>query len=550
MAGYKQEDRCYEEKRGIFGGLLSFLSVLLCPSFWLLVIVVVFRLVLALVRKFFGLFSKHQRKHINKKQRIAVVGGGIAGSAAAWSLHRDAFDVTLYETRGTLGGNAKTHRWQNQPNEKQKEQEGGEGGALTGLSVLAWPKKYFHNYGALLQEIGVKTCEVELPFHLRDPDVCDFRHGQGIKEAGQRDKNAKSELEKDQERWMRLVNWARWMNIFLTRSDSSIYAYNPLNPFNVLPVHFTATKLFFVSEKYWESVLVPLYSSSFLTQNIESLPCAILPAVDDMISVESIPKMNTWTTSSADVFARLTRGMKNVKCGRAVLEVRPILQRDGSYKHLIRDSNNDFDYYDKVVFACSSDQALRCLRTPTFLQKQLLTHITYCDDHDHTFSKGYMHRDSKIIPEDLREDLMKNCSNYIRIYREQGKRGEAGDVTAYENTFILNWVPASKGKTNQPMLVTYNSQHEHIDDVQGTVSNLRAHPDLSVGNLMCAQLLGLVQGERGVYFCGSYTTPGNGHDLSLLSGLIVAHDIGAAYPFTNNPKAMADFHRLRGLMHL
>ena len=57
------------------------------------------------------------------------------------------------------------------------------------------------------------------------------------------------------------------------------------------------------------------------------------------------------------------------------------------------------------------------------------------------------------------------------MYREEGKEGKGGkkklgNVTGYENTFILSWVPWAKGKTDKPMLVTYNSQHESIDEVQ------------------------------------------------------------------------------------
>ena len=36
--------------------------------------------------------------------RVAVVGGGIAGLSAAWFLHRDGVDVTVYEAEARLGG--------------------------------------------------------------------------------------------------------------------------------------------------------------------------------------------------------------------------------------------------------------------------------------------------------------------------------------------------------------------------------------------------------------------------------------------------------------
>ena len=57
-----------------------------------------------------------------------------------------------------------------------------------------------------------------------------------------------------------------------------------------------------------------------MTKNIESLPCSILPAVDDMIPLNGVPSMRTWTANSRHVFERLCRSV-TVKTGHAVLEV-------------------------------------------------------------------------------------------------------------------------------------------------------------------------------------------------------------------------------------
>ena len=53
-----------------------------------------------------------QRRPLPKggKHRIAVIGGGIAGVGCAYTLVRSGYDVTIYEARDRLGGNA--HRLQ------------------------------------------------------------------------------------------------------------------------------------------------------------------------------------------------------------------------------------------------------------------------------------------------------------------------------------------------------------------------------------------------------------------------------------------------------
>jgi predicted NAD/FAD-binding protein len=159
------------------------------------------------------------------------------------------------------------------------------------------------------------------------------------------------------------------------------------------------------------------------------------------------------------------------------------------------------------------------------------------------FSAGIIHSDPTVIPADCRDAILTQYANYI----ERFAPGE------YENTFVLSsWVPVAQTLAQKiPMLVTYNPRPDKtIQSVVGRVSNVRAHPHLSVANLAIVFLLRLIQGRRGVYYCGSYATPGNGHDLSLLSGFAVAHTLGAEYPFVGNERALNDFRRLCSVMGL
>ncbi len=52
--------------------------------------------------------------------------------------------------------------------------------------------------------------------------------------------------------------------------------------------------------------------------------------------------------------------------------------------------------------------------------------------------------------------------------------------------------------------------------------------------------------QKGI--AGSWTTPGNGHDLCLLSGFVAAHALGASYPFANDKDLCAEFERARGVL--
>ncbi len=67
--------------------------------------------------------------------------------------------------------------------------------------------------------------------------------------------------------------------------------------------------------------------------------------------------------------------------------------------------------------------------------------------------------------------------------------------------------------------------------------------------MLITQLLPLVQGRRGVYYCSNWATAGNGHDLSLLAGICCATAIGAEYPFADGA-AKRDHRLLSGFMGL
>ena len=89
------------------------------------------------------------------KTRVAVIGGGIAGSGAAYTLSRSGYDVTLYEARETLCGNARQFEWD--VNGKT---------ATTCVSVTAWPAILYKNYVELLKQIDVKTTPMPLSWFL------------------------------------------------------------------------------------------------------------------------------------------------------------------------------------------------------------------------------------------------------------------------------------------------------------------------------------------------------------------------------------------------
>ena len=76
------------------------------------------------------------------KQKVAIIGGGIAGLTAAYLLC-ERHDITLFEKDGRLGGNAYTWR---SPD-----------GDDIDITVFAFSKDSYKNFFALLSELRVET---------------------------------------------------------------------------------------------------------------------------------------------------------------------------------------------------------------------------------------------------------------------------------------------------------------------------------------------------------------------------------------------------------
>eukprot|EP00047_Mylnosiga_fluctuans_P012730 m.27573 g.27573 ORF g.27573 m.27573 type:complete len:486 (+) comp4436_c0_seq1:168-1625(+) len=485
----------------------------MCP-YW--VYLALFGVLYFLVKYFFA----SRRDYVDRESvRVAVVGGGIAGTSAAWSLRQDGFkNITIFEKVATLGGNARVQQWPTSPP------------VTSGLSVLAWPDIYFHNYNNLLAKLGIDTTMVNLKFFVKDSKRGTFVHG--------KPSSLQEKLSTDIARWNRMVSFIRSVNGFLHRSPyPSLYDMSVLNPFNIITLR-QASRLFGVSAEYWNTAVVPIYSSTFLTAKLDCVPAVIAPVIHDLIPLDAPSQMRTWCENSSLVFKAMTEGI-TVRTGVNIEKV--LFNPNGTIVVKTESGETEFD---RIIFACSADAALSMMDSPSALEKFALGKIGYSDDDDTSFIDGRIHSDPTVIPAEHRQEVLREFANYIEI---NGDR--------IENTFVISsWVPAGEAvkDQNKPFLVTYNSERK-IDPatIQGVVSNKRCHPHMSLWNLIIAAgLIRFIQGRRGAYYCGSFATPGNGHDLSLLSGLIVAHTLGARYPFPDNKNAATDFSKLRTLMGL
>lgn len=441
--------------------------------------------------------------------RVGVVGGGMAGAAAAWSLSRAGHRVDLFEARASLGGNARVHTWRE-----------GDRALTAGLAVLAWPPTYFRSYERLLAELAIETEPVRLRFlvHTREGSFAQERGG------------ALYERHRDDfARWRALISRLRAFNRRFDAGPPSLYRAALRNPLTYLPA-WPLARAAGVSRPFWDRIVRAIYGSSFLTTRLEALPAFILPTIDDMISVEDGGRMRTWKRDSGAVFDALAAQVSGrVHLGRAIVRVRWVR---GEVR--LTDARGEEHAYDRVVLAADASRMADAL--PDGVARRILASVRYVEARDPSFADGVAHGDAAVLPAPVRELAL---ADYCTLIDVDGDR--------YRNHFIVSsWAPVARG-TGARMIVSYPA-HAEVNGAAFRFENRGSHPEFGLRNLGLARALRSQQGREGIYYCGAYVTPGNGHDLSLLSGLVAASALGAPYPFPDDLEAAADFELLRRQM--
>ncbi|MDH3653911.1 MAG: FAD-dependent oxidoreductase [Myxococcales bacterium] len=448
-------------------------------------------------------------------KHIAVVGGGVAGVGAAWALHRAGYEVDLFEKAPALGGNAKTFRW---------SVDGGH--VDSPLLVVAWPQMYYHNYELLLEQLGVGIETLPISYFVQTPEGHFCQDGQtGIQKR----------FAPEFRRWKKLVAFVSKVNDFFLPQERhhSLYHFSYFNPLNLIPLYWMA-RLFGISRAFWDTIFVPIHCASFITTSMRGVPAVILPLLESIVPLEEPTQMGTWRGAPRQVFDRMTaRFSDRVHTDHEITHVE---RRNDRF--VIADSKGRRYEADEVVFACDSTSVLDALESPSWLQRLLLGNAEYVDDVDPAFSSFVVHSDTSIFPGKHRQRILSEFNTYSEI-------NEAG---ALECTFVISAQNPSTKDKGVPMLVTFNSQRV-IERVQKRIELPHPTHSVSLQNLIIMSAMRYLQGRDGVHYCGTFTTPEGGHDLSFMSGLVVAHAIGADYPFSiDHTDAVADFKQMQKMM--
>jgi len=422
------------------------------------------------------------------QEKIAIIGGGVAGLTAAYLLHQ-RYDVTLFERSDRLGGNAYTIT----------TPDGEEADIATALFGKSSYKNVFKLFSKLnIDTVGAFTMK---PFGISGPGLSfyhlDSKRGMflttGLKglvaqhfeilrpdrimsmlrflrglnrahAAAQRGELDGLTLEEALEQIPQLRGDARLLFIGCLCLISSMHCNDVLEA----PARHFLEKL-----KVYDDLLPlapkTLFSISFVKNGTRSYVAALSAPYREKIM--------------------LNARIKTVRRHHAGVQVR---MDDGT--ELL---------FDKVIFACNADQALGLLEEPTQDEKRLLGAWRY------TEGRIVVHDDHTRFP---RRELMEG---YTFLYREAGR---------YVETSVSGSLWALPGISKKCELIS--TQHPNFPIAQDRIVLEKVFRTPIFDRPSCSAIgeLPSLNGVRNTYYCGSHFGFGL-HEDAVTSAVEVARSL-------------------------
>ncbi|MFC4891729.1 NAD(P)/FAD-dependent oxidoreductase [Pseudofrancisella aestuarii] len=177
----------------------------------------------------------------------------------------------------------------------------------------------------------------------------------------------------------------------------------------------------------------------------------------------------------------------------------------------IIDESGNLDKYDKVIFACHSNQVLEILQNPTELEEKLISSIKYQQN------KAILHKDISFMPK-----KKSAWSSWVYINEETKDSLEAISLSYWMN----NLQPL---KTTNNYFVTINPDRRP-DEKLIINEHTFEHPVFDKEAISAQKQFDNIQGIQNTYYCGAYLRYGF-HEDGILSAVNVAKKLKVEIPW-------------------
>jgi uncharacterized protein len=412
------------------------------------------------------------------RQRIAVIGAGIAGLASAYLLARE-HDVTLIEA-GRLGGHTNT---------VDVELNGVTHPVDTGF--LVFNDRTYPNLIALFDELGVRAHRTDMSFSVSLDDGRLEWAGTNLNTVFAQRRNLFSPT---------FIGMLRDILRFNASAERHLE--------EALGNRCTVGELLVergYGVPFQHHYLLPMAAAiwSSAANDVLRFPAATFLRFclnHALLQVNNRPPWRTVAGGAREYVQRIAATLHDVRTQSPVRGIR----RDESGVTVITD-NAGPERFDAIVLATHAPTSLRLLDDASDEERALLSAVRYQEN------IAVLHTDRALLP---RRRRVWSAWNYL------GARN-AGPVCV---SYLINQLQPLPFDT--PVIVTLNPVDEPAPDTQ--LGRYRyEHPLLDLAAIDAQQRLPAIQGTRRTWYAGAWTGYGF-HEDGLKSALRVARDFGIA----------------------
>lgn len=413
--------------------------------------------------------------------KIAIIGTGISGLTCGYHLHKQ-HDITLYEANDYIGGHTAT---------VDVELEGRMYSVDTGFIV--YNDKTYPHFIKMMNEIGVSGKETEMSFSVRNDNQGLEYNGHTLRTLFAQKCNLFSPT------FYRFIfeilrfNRAVKNSLYQDEDELTLGEFLENNAF---------------SDYFCENYILPMGAaiwSSPMT-DIRAFPFSFFARFflnHGLLDVVNRPQWYVIEGGSKAYIPKLTKEFRhNIRLNSPVEKV----WREGSGVWVM--SLGKAEYYDHVILACHSDQALKLLADPNMSETEILQDLAY-QANDVT-----LHLDESMLP--TRKAAWASWNYHI-----SGNQGtfSSPPVLTY-NMNILQHI-----ESEHTFCVTLNGNAQISED-----KVLRRftyhHPVFNLKSMTAQQRRSEINGKRNTWFCGAYWHNGF-HEDGVRSALSVVEDLQA-----------------------